>query len=37
MGVHTNGVEVDPYGGGEVVTFRDPDNIQLEMYFGIGR
>ena len=36
MGVRTNGVEVDPHGGGEVVTFRDPDNIQLEMYLSIG-
>jgi Predicted ring-cleavage extradiol dioxygenase len=35
-GIRTNGVELDPHGGGRFVCFRDPDNIQLEVYLDGG-
>jgi catechol 2,3-dioxygenase-like lactoylglutathione lyase family enzyme len=31
-GVDTEGVETDPLLGKEYVAFRDPDNVQLELY-----
>jgi glyoxylase I family protein len=32
MGVATEGIEFDPDGQSEYVCFRDPDNIQVEVY-----
>lgn len=32
LGVETAGVEFDPDGASEYVCFRDPDNIQVEVY-----
>ena len=32
--VRTAGIEFDPEGQGEYVCFRDPDNIQVELYVG---
>ena len=32
LGVKTAGIEFDPDGGAEYVAFRDPDNIQVEVY-----
>lgn len=34
LGVPTAGIEFDPDGQGEYVCFRDPDNIQVELYVG---
>lgn len=34
LDVPTAGIEFDPDGEGEYVCFRDPDNIQVELYVG---
>lgn len=34
LGVPTAGIEFDPGGEQEYVCFRDPDNIQVELYVG---
>jgi catechol 2,3-dioxygenase-like lactoylglutathione lyase family enzyme len=34
LDVPTAGIEFDPDGEGEYVCFRDPDNIQVELYIG---
>ena len=34
LNVPTVGIEFDPDGQGEYVCFRDPDNIQVELYVG---
>lgn len=34
LNVPTAGIEFDPDGEGEYVCFRDPDNIQVELYIG---
>ncbi len=36
LGVDTAGIELDEDGGGEYVAFRDPDNIQVEVYVADG-
>ena len=36
MGVDTAGIEFDPDGQSEYVCFRDPDNIQVEVYLAEG-
>ncbi len=32
--IETQGIQHDPHGGGQLVCFRDPDNVQLEVYLG---
>jgi catechol 2,3-dioxygenase-like lactoylglutathione lyase family enzyme len=34
LDVKTEGIEFDPGGEGEYICFRDPDNIQVELYVG---
>jgi hypothetical protein len=35
-GVHHSGVKVTPATGSALIAFRDPDNLQLEMYVAQG-